>query len=646
MISPLTIACTDKNIPYHIIGKMANRHGLIAGATGTGKTVTLRKMAEMFSNSGVPVFLVDVKGDLSGIAQAGDGSGKIGERIQQFNFGDGYLHGFPTRFWDVYGETGIPIRVSIESMGVLLLARLMNLTEAQEGVLNLVFRVAKDLNWRLIDLQDLRSMLHYVSINRHKYRTIYGNVTPMLIGVIQRQLLLLEEQGADCFFGLPKLDLHDWLRTSKERGVINILNAEKLHRHPHLYSAFMLWFLNELFEILPEIGDVAHPKFVMFFDEAHLMFDNPTPALLSKVSQTVRLIRSKGVGVYFVSQRPSDIPEDILGQLGNRVQHALRAYTPKDRKAVRDAAETFRPNPHVDTVQAISELAVGEALVSFLEIDGTPSMVQRAWIMPPQSRLKPLNEDERWQMAQNDPFFIRYQEREKIFSAYDEIERLAEQETEEQETEEDETEPFAEKDEFEPLSISVPISVSVHIQSTPTVLQKGQNIALPDTVSRFIAKLNWQNDTALDIDVSVFLLDAQHKVRSDADFVFYNRHTSADRAIAYQPKIGNDAACVAINTKFLSNNIQSIVLAASIYQQDEQACSFQQVKQATIALFNDDTQQEILRFTLPNHDYHNETAMIFGEFYRRNEQWKFKAIGQGYSNGLATLCQQFGVVVK
>lgn len=640
MISPLTIACTDKNIPYHIIGKMANRHGLIAGATGTGKTVTLRKMAEMFSNSGVPVFLVDVKGDLSGIAQAGDGSGKIGERIQQFNFGDGYLHGFPTRFWDVYGETGIPIRVSIESMGVLLLARLMNLTEAQEGVLNLVFRVAKDLNWRLIDLQDLRSMLHYVSINRHKYRTIYGNITPMLIGVIQRQLLLLEEQGADCFFGLPKLDLHDWLRTSKERGVINILNAEKLHRHPHLYSAFMLWFLNELFEILPEIGDVEHPKFVMFFDEAHLMFDNPSPALLSKVSQTVRLIRSKGVGVYFVSQRPSDIPEYILGQLGNRVQHALRAYTPKDRKAVRDAAETFRPNPHVDTVQAISELAVGEALVSFLEIDGTPSMVQRAWIMPPQSRLKPLNEDERWQMAQNDPFFIRYQEREKIFSAYDEIERLAEQETEE------ETEPFAEKDEFEPLSISVPISVSVHIQSTPTVLQKGQNIALPDTVSRFIAKLNWQNDTALDIDVSVFLLDAQHKVRSDADFVFYNQHTSADRAIAYQPKIGNDAACVAINTKFLSNNIQSIVLAASIYQQDEQACSFQQVKQATIALFNDDTQQEILRFTLPNHDYHNETAMIFGEFYRRNEQWKFKAIGQGYSNGLATLCQQFGVVVK
>lgn len=641
MISPLTIACTDKNIPYHIIGKMANRHGLIAGATGTGKTVTLRKMAEMFSNSGVPVFLVDVKGDLSGIAKAGDGSGKIGERIQQFNFGDGYLHGFPTRFWDVYGKTGIPIRVSIESMGVLLLARLMNLTEAQEGVLNLVFRVAKDLNWRLIDLQDLRSMLHYVSENRHKYRTIYGNVTPNLIGVIQRQLLVLEEQGADCFFGLPKLDLHDWLRTSKERGVINILNAEKLHRHPHLYSAFMLWFLSELFEILPEIDDGAQPKLMMFFDEAHLMFNNPTPALLSKVSQTVRLIRSKGVGVYFVSQRPSDIPEDILGQLGNRVQHALRAYTPKDRKAVRDAAETFRPNPHVDTVQAISELAVGEALVSFLEIDGTPSMVQRAWIMPPQSRLKPLNEDERWQMAQNDPFFIRYQEREKIFSAYDEIERLAEQETEE-----DESESFVAEDEFEPLSISVPIAVSVQIQSTPTILQKGQNITLPDTVSRFIAKLNWQSDAALDIDVSVFLLNTQRKVRSDADFVFYNQPTSADHAIAYQPKIGNDAACVAINTQLLSNDIQSIVLAASIYQQDKQAFNFQHVKQPTIALFNDDTQQEILRFTLPNHDYRNETAMIFGEFYRRNEQWKFKAIGQGYSNGLTALCQQFGVVVK
>ncbi len=637
MISPLTIACTDKNIPYHIIGKMANRHGLIAGATGTGKTVTLRKMAEMFSNSGVPVFLVDVKGDLSGIAQAGDGSGKIGERIQQFNFGDDYLHGFPTRFWDVYGETGIPIRVSIESMGVLLLSQLMNLTEAQEGVLNLVFRVAQDLNWRLIDLQDLRSMLHYVSENRHKYRTIYGNVTPNLIGVIQRQLLVLEEQGADCFFGLPKLDLHDWLRTSKERGVINILNAEKLHRSPRLYSAFMLWFLNELFEILPEIGDSAQPKFVMFFDEAHLMFENSTPALLSKVNQTVRLIRSKGVGVYFVSQRPSDIPEDILAQLSNRVQHALRAYTPKDRKAVRDAAETFRPNPHVDTVQAISELAVGEALVSFLEIDGAPSMVQRAWIMPPQSRLTPLNEAERWQMAQNDPFFIRYQEREKIFSAYDEIERLAEQETEE-----DEAETFAKEDEFEPLSISVP----VQIQSTPTILQKGQNITLPNTASRFIAQLNWQSDAALDIDVSVFLLNAQRKVRSDADFVFYNQTASADHAVAYQPKIGNDAACVAINTQLLSNDIQSIVLAVSIYQQDEQTFNFQHVKQPTIVLLNDDTQQEILRFTLPNYDYHNETAMIFGEFYRRNGQWKFKAIGQGYSNGLAALCQQFGVIAK
>ena len=315
----------------------------------------------------------------------------------------------------------------------------------------------------------------------------------------------------------------------------------------------------------------------------------------------------------------------------------MRAYTPKDRKAVRDAAETFRPNPHVDTVQAISELAVGEALVSFLEIDGAPSMVQRAWIMPPQSRLTPLNEAERWQMAQNDPFFIRYQEREKIFSAYDEIERLAEQETEE-----DEAETFAKEDEFEPLSISVP----VQIQSTPTILQKGQNITLPNTASRFIAQLNWQSDAALDIDVSVFLLNAQRKVRSDADFVFYNQTASADHAVAYQPKIGNDAACVAINTQLLSNDIQSIVLAVSIYQQDEQTFNFQHVKQPTIVLLNDDTQQEILRFTLPNYDYHNETAMIFGEFYRRNGQWKFKAIGQGYSNGLTALCQQFGVIVK
>ncbi len=641
MISPLTIACTDKNTPYHIIGKMANRHGLIAGATGTGKTVTLRKMAEMFSNSGVPVFLVDVKGDLSGIAHAGDGVGKVGERIGQFGFGDDYLQGFPTRFWDVYGETGIPIRVSIEDMGVLLLARLMNLSEAQEGVLNLVFRVAKDLNWRLIDLQDLRSMLHYVSINREQYRTIYGNVTPNIIGVIQRQLLILEEQGADCFFGLPKLDLRDWLKTSKERGVINILNAEKLHRYPNLYSAFMLWFLNELFEILPEAGDMAHPKFVMFFDEAHLMFDNPTPALLSKVNQTVRLIRSKGVGIYFVSQRPSDIPEDILGQLSNRVQHALRAYTPKDRKAVRDAAETFRPNPHVDAVQAISELAVGEALVSFLEIDGTPSMVQRAWIMPPQSRLTPLNETERWKMAQNDPFFIRYREREKIFSAYDEIEKLAEQETEEDEFEREFEQETVQTDEPKTLSASLPVQT----QTSPTVLQKGQNITLPDTVSQFIAKLDWQSDAALDIDVSAFLINAQRKVRSDADFVFYNQPVSADCAVTYQPKTGSGAARVIINTRLLPNEIHSIVLAVSIYQQSGQHLNFQQIKHPAISLSNHETQQEIARFTLPDNDYRNETAMIFGEFYRRNGQWKFKAIGQGYSDGLAALCQQFGVAV-
>ena len=644
MISPLTIACTNKNTPYHIIGKMANRHGLIAGATGTGKTVTLRKMAEMFSNSGVPVFLVDVKGDLSGIARAGDGGGKIGERIRHFDFGDDYLQGFPTCFWDVYGETGIPIRVSIEDMGVLLLARLMNLSEAQEGVLNLVFRVAKDLNWRLIDLQDLRSMLHYVSINREQYRTIYGNVTPNIIGVIQRQLLILEEQGADCFFGLPKLDLRDWLKTSKERGVINILNAEKLHRYPNLYSAFMLWFLNELFEILPEAGDMAHPKFVMFFDEAHLMFDNPTPALLSKVNQTVRLIRSKGVGIYFVSQRPSDIPEDILGQLSNRVQHALRAYTPKDRKAVRDAAETFRPNPHVDAVQAISELAVGEALVSFLEIDGTPSMVQRAWIMPPQSQLAPLNTNERWQMAQNDPFFIRYREREKIFSAHDEIEKLAEQEMEE-----DELGAFPEQEEMQEYAskpLAATVSQPVQTQTAPAVLQKGQNIVLPDTASQFVAELNWQSDAGADIDVSIFLLNPQRKVRSDADIVFYNQTISADHAVAYQAKTDKDAARVTINTRLLSNDIHSIVLAVSIYQQKEQSFSFQQVKQPTVALLNQETQQQILRFALPDHDYRNETAMIFGEFYRRNGQWKFKAIGQGYSGGLAALCQQFGVAVE
>lgn len=340
-----TIAHNHQNTPINLIAKMANRHGLIAGATGTGKTVTLRKLAETFSSQGIPVFMADVKGDLSGICRAGQNSGKVAERMTQYGLTADYLQGFPVRFWDVYGATGIPVRVSISAMGAMLLARLMNLNDTQEGVLNLVFRVADDKGWHLIDLKDLRGLLQYVSEHAKEYRVTYGNVSAASVGAIQRQLLQLEAEGADQFFGEPELNLQDWIQSENGQGIINILNAEKLMRSPRLYSAFMLWFLAELFETLPEVGDPEKTKFVLFFDEAHLIFDNANAVLIDQVEQAVRLIRSKGVGVYFVTQNPLDLPDTVLGQLGNRVQHALRAFTLRDQKVVKAAADTFRSNP-------------------------------------------------------------------------------------------------------------------------------------------------------------------------------------------------------------------------------------------------------------------------------------------------------------
>ena len=425
-MTTLTIALSggDRQ-PLELIGKMANRHGLIAGATGTGKTVTLRKMAESFSNIGVPVFLVDVKGDLSGICRAGDGAGKVGERMAEFGLDDAdYLQGFPVRFWDVFGETGIPVRVTVSEMGPMLLSRLMNLNDTQEGLLNLVFKVADDKGWHLIDLKDLRGMLQYVADHAKEYRTQYGNVSAASVGAIQRQLLQLESEGGDVFFGEPELNLQDWLQTEGGQGVINILNAEKLMRSPRLYSAFLLWFLAELFETLPEAGDLDKPKFVMFFDEAHLLFDNAADTLLKQVEQVVRLIRSKGVGVYFVTQNPLDLPDSVLGQLGNRVQHALRAFTPRDQKAVRAAAETFRSNPNLDVAQAITELGVGEALVSFLDEKGMPGIVERAFILPPQSQLAPLSAAERDSRFQNDILYRHYKDAVDNFSAYEALQQL------------------------------------------------------------------------------------------------------------------------------------------------------------------------------------------------------------------------------
>lgn len=415
------IARTHDGRDLSLLGKMANRHGLIAGATGTGKTITLRKMAEDFSRAGVPVFLVDVKGDLSGIAHVGIRAGKVGERMDEFGISDDYLSGFPVRFWDVYGISGIPVRITISDMGAMLLARLLNLNDTQTGVLTLVFKVADDKGWHLIDLKDLKAMLMHVADNAKTYRTEYGNISSASIGAIQRQLLQLESEGGEVFFGEPSLTLSDWLMSDGNKGVINILAADKLMRSPRLYSAFLLWFLGQVFATFEEVGDLEQPKFVLFFDEAHLMFDSASEALLEQVEQVVRLIRSKGVGVYFVTQNPLDLPESILGQLGNRVQHALRAFTPKEQKAVKAAADTFRTNPALKVADVISELGVGEALVSFLDDKGMPNIVERSYILPPASSLNVLSDDERQHYFTNDVMYRVYKDSVDNFSAYEAI---------------------------------------------------------------------------------------------------------------------------------------------------------------------------------------------------------------------------------
>jgi DNA helicase HerA-like ATPase len=384
--------------PVYILPSMANRHGLIAGATGTGKTVTLQRLAESFSRIGVPVFLADVKGDLAGISQPGGGNAKVAERVAELGLeADGFeLAGSPVAFWDILAEQGHPVRTTLSEMGPLLLARLMRLNEVQEGVLNIVFRLADDNGWLLLDIKDLRALLTHVSDNAQGLSREYGNISKASVGAIMRRLLTLEEQGADRLFGEPALDLADLMQADdRGRGYVNILAADKLMHTPALYSTFLLWLLSELFEQLPEVGDPEKPRLVFFFDEAHLLFDRAPRVLLDKVEQVVRLIRSKGVGVYFVTQNPADVPDDVLGQLGNRVQHALRAFTPKDQKAVRVAAQTFRPNPALDTEQVITELGVGEALASTLDEEGTPSIVERILVAPPGSRIGPIDMTER-----------------------------------------------------------------------------------------------------------------------------------------------------------------------------------------------------------------------------------------------------------
>lgn len=406
--------------PISILPGMANRHGLIAGATGTGKTVTLRTLAEQFSRLGVPVFLADVKGDLSGLALPGGDHTKVRERAAVLGMADFAAEGFPVLFWDVFGEQGHPVRTTPSEMGPLLLARLFDLNDTQGGVLNLVFKIADDQGLLLLDLKDLQAMVRFVGDHAGEFRTAYGNISAASIGAIQRSLLALEQQGGAKLFGEPSLDPDDLLQTATGgRGVINILTADRLMRTPKLYATFLLWLLSELFERLPEVGDPEKPRLVFFFDEAHLLFDNPPKALLEKIEQVVRLVRSKGVGIYFVTQNPLDIPDAILGQLGNRVQHALRAFTPRDQRAVRAAAETFRANPGVDVGTAITALGTGEALVSVLDAQGAPTPVERALICPPRSRLAPLTPAERGEVLRNSPLAGHYERSVDRQSAYE-----------------------------------------------------------------------------------------------------------------------------------------------------------------------------------------------------------------------------------
>ncbi len=392
-----------------ILPRMANRHGLIAGATGTGKTVTLRVMAEQFSRIGVPVFMADVKGDLTGMAKPGGDKPDFAARAKQMGIADFAFEACPVEFWDVFGQLGNPVRATISEMGPLLLSRVLNLNDVQSGVLTLVFKIADDNGMLLLDLKDLRAMTQYAGDNADQFKTQYGNISTASIGAIQRGLLGLEEQGGNAFFGEPALNLEDLMQTDGSgRGVVNILAADKLMQSPKLYATFLLWMLAELFETMPEVGDPDKPKLVFFFDEAHLLFEDVPKALEDKIEQVVRLIRSKGVGVYFVTQNPLDIPETVLGQLGNRVQHALRAFTPKDQKAVKTAAETFRTNPALDTAKVITELAVGEALVSVLDAKGAPTIVERAFVCPPRSRLTPLSGDERSEIIKASALFSHY----------------------------------------------------------------------------------------------------------------------------------------------------------------------------------------------------------------------------------------------
>ena len=407
------------NGPLYMVGKMANRHGLIAGATGTGKTVTLQVLAESFSQAGVPCFMADMKGDLSGISQAGKMSSFIEKRCPEFGIENPQFHGCPTRFFDVFGQQGHPLRATVSDMGPQLLARLLDLNETQTGILNIVFKIADDRGLLLIDMKDLRLMLDYVAKNAKEFTTTYGNISAVSVGAIQRSLLTLEAEGADQFFGEPAFNVFDFLQTENGLGVMNVLAADKLMLNPKLYSTFLLWLLSELYSQLPEVGDLELPKLIFFFDEAHMLFKDTSKALVDKIEQVIRLVRSKGVGVYFVTQSPDDVPEAIAGQLGNRILHGLRAYTPKEQKAVRAAAQTFRSNPAFNTENAILELGTGEALVSLLDEKGAPCIVERAKILFPLSQIGAITDEQRQTLIRSSRLYGTYDKSFDRESAYE-----------------------------------------------------------------------------------------------------------------------------------------------------------------------------------------------------------------------------------
>jgi len=449
MSTPIIIAKKTSDTTQDIVlhSQFANRHGLIAGATGTGKTVTLKVMAESFSRIGVPVFLADAKGDVSSLAKAGSSNPKFDERLKSLQLDTIPFAASPVIFWDLFGQQGHPIRTTISEIGPLLLAQMLNLNDTQEGVLSAVFRVADDQGLLLIDFKDLKAMLTYVSENAAELKAEYGNLSPASIGAIQRNLLALADQGGEQFFGEPSLNILDFIQTdSNGHGYINILAADKLMNTPKLYATFLLWMLSELFEQLPEVGDMDKPKLVFFFDEAHLLFNNTSPALQQKIEQVVRLIRSKGVGIYFITQNPLDLPESVLGQLGNRVQHALRAFTPKDQKAVKTAADTFRANPEFKVDQAITELAVGEALISCLDEQGTPQIVERGWVMPPYSSFTPITPEERQIIISQSIVAGVYDQAVDRDSAYEMLQKKVLQQSQQKEIEELEKQQSKEQD--------------------------------------------------------------------------------------------------------------------------------------------------------------------------------------------------------